>query len=225
MLTTDSQRHKSEPVLNKISREYWPITLSDVTRVLFPRNRCENTRASSAMTHAEPEGDPTHPSMFMTTAALPLPQTGDADAITSLIHTQAITKRRKMNELATEVGQTILQDHVRKAGLPSDTTFLPPDVCAVGYSAGLEQAVWGTKQRLPLMVTLGKDAGRETMHDFCVRAHNDSKWKGIRNGWLHVAIEQNISEKNWKSMWVSVCLPVCHTQTHSLRLTCTCLHV
>ena len=111
-----------------------------------------------------------------------------------------------MNRLAKEVGESILKAHVVDAGLSRNTRFLPPEITAVGYSAGLEQSVSMTKQRVPMMVTMGSGDARETLYHFCVRSHNNTKWKRMRQDWAEVSIEQNISQDNFTSIWVRECV-------------------
>lgn len=83
--------------------------------------------------------------------------------------------------MALEVGDSVLRAHVRKENLPPDSIFSDADKTAVGFSASMEQSVWGTKERLPLMLTLGQHQSRDNERFLCETVQQHSRWSDLRD--------------------------------------------
>ena len=119
-----------------------------------------------------------------------------------------------MCRLTTEIGQNILKAHIQKAGLPADTQYMAPDLSALGFTACLDTAVWGTKERQ--VTTHGDDGTTVRSYDstsFLCETTQQAMPNGTRPSVVFCApracIEQNISRLKFneiRNMGVLICV-------------------
>ena len=200
-------RQKVSPIVKNMQTQFWPVRSysvelackSFVSRHKRHRSDVNSTKKSFRSRLEGIEfGD-----SFANSGANPIPSpfVAEAGSLLDMVTKHAVTKQKAMCRLATEVGQSVLQAHIINAGLPPNTTYVAPDVCAVGFSAGLESAVWGTKERIPLLVQMGRDESLQSMWSYCVQQHNNAKWSSIKTKFLHAVVEQNVSQGKFEEIW------------------------
>ena len=200
-------RQRVQPICGTLRKQFWPVHTNNVVNIC-KRFRPVSQHHQKRKCNAAPPPKSARPrgvtSTFAKTSLTPmsLQLNGDAKEIQDLLGKRAICKRKEVCRLTTEIGQSILKAHIQNAGLPADTQYMSPDLSALGFTASLDYAVWGTKERLPLMVTMGQRDDLTTLHHFCVKQHNNAQWDNTKSTFLRACIEQNISRLKFTDIWV-----------------------